>query len=694
MFPKLIYFICFFLSYLNIQAGETSGINVLKEHRETLVSNGRAYIVAVKVKGFVEITAEGRNGSVLNGRFCLIRATQKTYITKPCIIDYRNVEDLPLKATPDFRCSEDYQLVSLFTNPNPRETNSNCNDSWSLVTGAYLDYYGDPEFSRQVEVNSLGQFYQFLNEEQQALDEISYVKAKSNNSDLESCALVPTEIRKYCSRTNNCSVNVNDKNNCIKVFNREGINYLDNYYYNSDKSLESNTSHPLVFSASLVPNAEGNYSSVVIPNIGSSGDSRGSFFASSASRYENWLRAAANTEKIERENLYNNQNKNLNPRRNAYSEQEKKYKEIESELANRRSKDDFKFVTSNSDPDYNKLYYAEERRIDAEREVLLKSHNTEDKKDRQILLDVAKFQNRLADRQLAQGNRDIGMMLLKGQLEIIDIALDFSPVGSLKNAISFITGYNLAGRKLSNFERAVSLAGVFLPGLAKIGGIGILKLGSLLKAASLEAWGIKLAPIFINIIKNSDDELKFLSSGNVAKELGAVTDEVIETASDVIEIIGARKFDEILHLPKGSRPAPESYLPAEYIQNHLSKFEDGASRLTTKQRLDTLGPAHKDGTAFIMPKNEVDELLVSSNGNKREIETAIGLRKNHLDGDELVRIDIPEPKELNLRIPSGNEAGASELWLPGGKLPGGKSEAVIDLGESQAEKWTSKIIKL
>lgn len=31
-----------------------------------------------------------------------------------------------------------------------------------------------------------------------------------------------------------------------------------------------------------------------------------------------------------------------------------------------------------------------------------------------------------------------------------------------------------------------------------------------------------------------------------------------------------------------------------------------------------------------------------------------------------------------LRMPSGNESGVNELWLPGGKLPNGKLEAVID----------------
>lgn len=34
---------------------------------------------------------------------------------------------------------------------------------------------------------------------------------------------------------------------------------------------------------------------------------------------------------------------------------------------------------------------------------------------------------------------------------------------------------------------------------------------------------------------------------------------------------------------------------------------------------------------------------------------------------------------LNLRIPSGNEAGANSHWIPGGKTDGGVPEAITDL---------------
>ncbi|MFJ3525601.1 PAAR domain-containing protein [Pseudomonas sp. NPDC090203] len=137
---------------------------------------------------------------------------------------------------------------------------------------------------------------------------------------------------------------------------------------------------------------------------------------------------------------------------------------------------------------------------------------------------------------------------------------------------------------------------------------------------------------------------------------------------------------DILAMPKGSRPEAIEYLEAKYVAEHLSLFDKGASRFMTQSNLEKYGIAQRDGTSFIMPKYEADQLWVSTNGDKRAIEKALGLPKDFLENNTLMRVDIPTPRDLNLRIPSGNEAGANELWIPGGKLPGGNSEAVIDAG--------------
>jgi hypothetical protein len=140
------------------------------------------------------------------------------------------------------------------------------------------------------------------------------------------------------------------------------------------------------------------------------------------------------------------------------------------------------------------------------------------------------------------------------------------------------------------------------------------------------------------------------------------------------------KRDEILAIEKGDRPDPSEYLSPEYIQNHLEKFHEGAARFMPETNLDKWGIAQRDGTSFVMPKSEADALMDATRGDPRALEKALGLPDGFLESKKLVRIDIPRPEEFNLRIPSGNEAGANEQWIPGGLLPDGASEAVIDGG--------------
>ncbi|MEE6139124.1 hypothetical protein SKC41_22685 [Mycobacterium sp. 050128] len=138
------------------------------------------------------------------------------------------------------------------------------------------------------------------------------------------------------------------------------------------------------------------------------------------------------------------------------------------------------------------------------------------------------------------------------------------------------------------------------------------------------------------------------------------------------------KRDEILGTPKGSRPDPSEYLSPEYIQRHLDKFADGATRFMPESNLEKYGIAQRDGTSFVMPRSEADAMINGSKGDPRAMEAELGLPEGFLDSNSIVRIDISDPSGFALRIPSGNEAGANEQWIPGGRLPNGASEAVVD----------------
>jgi len=138
---------------------------------------------------------------------------------------------------------------------------------------------------------------------------------------------------------------------------------------------------------------------------------------------------------------------------------------------------------------------------------------------------------------------------------------------------------------------------------------------------------------------------------------------------------------KVLAIPKGKRPLPSTYLHGSYISYQLSLFRSGASYLVTKKALDDYGRdtlGYPDNTQFVMAKQEMDAMLQKTARNVAAIEIELGIPAGSWQGKTLSRIDIPNPEALHVRLPSGNEMGANNLWLPGGKLPTGYSEAVID----------------
>lgn len=152
---------------------------------------------------------------------------------------------------------------------------------------------------------------------------------------------------------------------------------------------------------------------------------------------------------------------------------------------------------------------------------------------------------------------------------------------------------------------------------------------------------------------------------------------------------------DVLAIPKGARPNPAEYLPQSYIDQHLAQFDEGAARFMPPSNLDKYGIAQRDGTSFVIPKSEADRIEAAANrGDLAAVEEALGLKPGFFaDGGELKRIDIPDPRELGLRIPNGNEAGASELWIPGGKLPNGVPEAVIDAGGLPDSRYAVRTVE-
>ena len=129
-------------------------------------------------------------------------------------------------------------------------------------------------------------------------------------------------------------------------------------------------------------------------------------------------------------------------------------------------------------------------------------------------------------------------------------------------------------------------------------------------------------------------------------------------------------------------------------------FDDGASIIMTKRQYiayvkgnPTIG-IPIDGTQFVLPKSYCDDIASKAIGDITYYEKALGFDIGYFsDGGGLIRIDIDNLDGLNLRIPSGNEAGVNNHWIPGGKTEGGIPEAITDLIPNTSDNVTISEIK-
>ena len=143
--------------------------------------------------------------------------------------------------------------------------------------------------------------------------------------------------------------------------------------------------------------------------------------------------------------------------------------------------------------------------------------------------------------------------------------------------------------------------------------------------------------------------------------------------------------EPILKIPKGSRPDPKTYVNSEYLTKHFAEFDEGATVIQTEWAYTNYSEANgfvgvpDDNTLFAMPTKYADKVIKNSNGNINYIEEKLGFPKGYFKyGGGLVRIDIEDLSDLDLRLPSGNETGANSLWIPGGETSGGVPEAILN----------------
>lgn len=139
-----------------------------------------------------------------------------------------------------------------------------------------------------------------------------------------------------------------------------------------------------------------------------------------------------------------------------------------------------------------------------------------------------------------------------------------------------------------------------------------------------------------------------------------------------------RTEQEIMAMPKGSRPPPHEYLEKSYIDAHIQKFEEGGSFLFTETEVVTSSRDGFNPSKFVMAKSDMEGAVAAykKSGDVSVLESALGYEPGSLVGEKIYMVNLDAPKVL---MPTGNEGGVNNLWRPGGVThPGGMREAVLD----------------
>ena len=136
------------------------------------------------------------------------------------------------------------------------------------------------------------------------------------------------------------------------------------------------------------------------------------------------------------------------------------------------------------------------------------------------------------------------------------------------------------------------------------------------------------------------------------------------------------RVQEIREIPNGDKPNPEEYLSNDYIDNHLSKFDEtGCYKIISDKRGEPSGTIGEEGV-FVLNGEDVDKMIDEANGDPRKLEEALAMKTGYLgDNPYIIRCDEPH----NLRMATGNEPNAwQDEWCPCGVTRDGTNEAVID----------------
>lgn len=166
-----------------------------------------------------------------------------------------------------------------------------------------------------------------------------------------------------------------------------------------------------------------------------------------------------------------------------------------------------------------------------------------------------------------------------------------------------------------------------------------------------------------------------VKSAKAASKVGAIVQDTTKYDRWVLQReagLNQKTINDSILTNKPFRPNPKDYLSEQYINQHLKNFEDGVSKIVYKAPDGIAGPP---GGTFVMPSSYVDDLIKQADGSISKLEELLGLNPGDLGSNPKI-LEVTNPN--NLRLPSGNELGANDHWIPGGYTDGGIIEAIID----------------
>ncbi|MCG6202781.1 RHS repeat domain-containing protein, partial [Psychromonas antarctica] len=151
------------------------------------------------------------------------------------------------------------------------------------------------------------------------------------------------------------------------------------------------------------------------------------------------------------------------------------------------------------------------------------------------------------------------------------------------------------------------------------------------------------------------------------------------------------EYDRIINLEQKKRPEDVTeYLDADYVANHLAKFEnEGGAFIQVEAWLDNPEyPSYQSKGKFVGLKSEMDLVIAkykASGNDWKVLRDELNLGENEdFSNTRIVYVKLP-PKDprFNYEMPTGNENGAYEgEWVPGGYTKNGTAEATLTGGDN------------